>query len=246
MIETTPISKPSLSSAPFSGRDLLCIRGERVVFAELSFDIGPGDALLLLGPNGSGKSSLLRLLALLLHPAMGRLTWNGEPVDKNPETHGARTRYLGHQDAIKPVLSLRENVAFWARLYGAGETQVDKALEAFGLTALSGVPGRMLSAGQKRRTNLARLLAAPAPLWLLDEPTTALDKQSIAILEALMAEHRSRGGMVILSTHQDVVLPDAKLLTLDSFAPDPDRHGGLFLEDEPSIKDALAMKDASA
>lgn len=211
----------------------MCIRGERVVFAELSFDIGPGEALLLLGPNGSGKSSLLRLLALLLHPAMGRLTWEGTSVDKDSEAHGARTRYLGHQDAIKPVLSLRENVAFWARLYGAGDNHVDPALEAFGLTALSGTPGRMLSAGQKRRTNLARLLAAPAPLWLLDEPTTALDRQSIGVLEARLADHRARGGMVVLSTHQDVALPDAKILTLDRFAPDPNRHGGLFLEDEP-------------
>jgi heme exporter protein A len=171
---------------------------------------------------------------------MGRLSWNGDPIDKDVEAHGARTRYLGHQDAIKPVLSLRENVAFWARLYGAGEDHVESALDAFGLAALSEVPGRMLSAGQKRRTNLARLLAAPAPLWLLDEPTTALDKQSIGILEARMADHRSRGGMVVLSTHQDVALPAAKILTLDSFAPDPDRHGGLFLEDDTALEDDSA------
>jgi heme exporter protein A len=188
---------------------------------------------LLLGPNGSGKSSLLRLLALLLEPAMGALTWDGQPVTKDREGHGARSRYLGHLDAIKPVLSLRENVAFWARLYGAGDALVDPALDAFGLSALARVPGRMLSAGQKRRTNLARLLAAPAPLWLMDEPTTALDKASITVLEARLAEHRARGGMVVLSTHQDVALPDAKVLRLDDFAPDPLRHGALFLDEDP-------------
>ncbi|GEO81039.1 heme ABC exporter ATP-binding protein CcmA [Pararhodospirillum oryzae] len=216
---SSPPPCPSSSPAVFAGEGLLCVRGERAVFANLSFRVEAGDALLLVGPNGSGKSSLLRLMALLLHPASGRLTWDDRSVADDSEAHAARTRYVGHLDAIKPVLALRENVAFWARLAGAGTTHVDAALEAFNLTRLAQVPGRLLSAGQKRRANLARLVAAPAPLWLLDEPTTALDRASIALLEDRLARHRAEGGMVVLSTHQDIVLPGARVLALDRFAP---------------------------
>ncbi len=239
MAESAPSSAPGpspdaapSSQARFTGESLVCVRGERIVFANLSFSLAPGEALLLLGPNGSGKSSLLRLLALLLKPEAGQLLWDGAPVTADPEAHGARTRYVGHLDAVKPVLDLRENVAFWARLAGAGEARVPDALACFGLGALADLPGRMLSAGQKRRTNLARLVAAPAPLWLLDEPTTALDRASITVLEDLIADHRAGGGMVVLSTHQDVRLPDAKVLHMDAFAVDPRAAGAFLAEDE--------------
>lgn len=213
----------AFDAAEFAGEDLLCIRGERIVFADLTFSLGPGEALLLLGPNGSGKSSLLRLMAGLLNPAAGRLTWAGVPVTDDPEAHGGRSRYIGHHDAIKPVLTVHENVAFWARLWsgdGSRDT-VLKALDAFTIGHLLEVPGRWLSAGQKRRVNLSRLLAAPAPLWLLDEPTTALDRATVALMEDLLAAHRARGGMVVLSTHTDVALPGAKVLQMDDFAVDP-------------------------
>jgi heme exporter protein A len=144
------------------------------------------------------------------------------PAGDEPELHAARTHYVGHHDAIKPVLSVAENLRFWARLHephaATAARAVDGALERFGLAHLRDVPGKMLSAGQKRRTNLARLLAAPSPLWLLDEPTTALDRGSIKVLETVMAEHRRMGGMVVLSTHQDVDLPGARELHLDQFA----------------------------
>ncbi|MBE1236658.1 heme ABC exporter ATP-binding protein CcmA [Phaeovibrio sulfidiphilus] len=220
-MRNTPISEAPGGPEPssFSGERLTCVRGERVVFTGLSFHVDPGEALVLLGPNGSGKSSLLRVMALLLKPFAGRLDWSGRPVADDPEDHGARTRYVGHQDAIKPVLSLRENVAFQARISGADLSRVDEALETFALGRLAGVPGRMLSAGQKRRANLARLVAAPAPLWLLDEPTTALDRASIGVLEALLARHREQGGLVVVSTHQDIHLPGARVLHLDAFAP---------------------------
>ena len=215
---------PSMSNHPssiFSGHDLACVRGGRVVFAGLGFSLESGGALVLLGPNGSGKSSLLRVLAGLLRPAAGALAWNGAPVNEDPEAHAARTHYLGHHDAIKPVLTVAENLRFWAHLHDphaerAGRA-VDGALERFGLSHLSSIPGKMLSAGQKRRTNLARLLAAPSELWLLDEPTTALDKASIKALEAVLAEHRAGGGMVILSTHAEIDLPGAAELHLDRF-----------------------------
>ncbi|MBI3444440.1 MAG: heme ABC exporter ATP-binding protein CcmA [Magnetospirillum sp.] len=211
-----------MTETSFSAKDLACVRGGRVVFAGLGFSLSAGGALVLLGPNGSGKSSLLRVLAGLLKPAHGALAWNGQSVGDDPEAHAERTHYLGHHDAVKPVLSVAENLRFWAHLHDphaerAGRA-VDHALERFGLSRLASIPGKMLSAGQKRRTNLARLLAAPSPLWLLDEPTTALDKASIKALEQVLAEHRATGGMVVLSTHADIVMPGATELHLDKFA----------------------------
>ncbi|MCR6629581.1 MAG: heme ABC exporter ATP-binding protein CcmA [Magnetospirillum sp.] len=208
----------------FIGRALGCIRGGRPVFAGLDFRVAPGDALVLLGPNGSGKSSLLRVMAGLLRPTVGQVLWGEVAAAEDAEAHAARTHYVGHHDAIKPVLSVAENLRFWARLHephaATAARAVDGALERFGLAHLREIPGKMLSAGQKRRTNLARLLAAPSPLWLLDEPTTALDRGSIKVLEAVMAEHRAQGGMVVLSTHQDVDLPGSRELHLDRFTPE--------------------------
>jgi heme exporter protein A len=221
---------PPMNAAPptpdFSGTDLVCVRGGRVVFAALNFAVSAGEAVVLLGPNGSGKSSLLRVMAGLLKPYAGQLAWHGEAVADNPEGHAARTHYVGHHDAVKPVLSVAENLRFWARLHEphaeTASRAVDYALDRFGLAHLAAIPGKMLSAGQKRRTNLARLLAAPSSLWLLDEPTTALDKRSIKTLEAVLAEHRAHGGMVVLSTHSDIDLPGARTMQLDGFAPSAD------------------------
>ncbi|MBF0393812.1 MAG: heme ABC exporter ATP-binding protein CcmA [Alphaproteobacteria bacterium] len=212
------------ASSIFAGEGLACLRGERLVFARLDFQVEAGEALVLVGPNGSGKSSLLRLMAGLLAPMDGRLVWNGAPVADDREAHAARCHYVGHHDAIKPVLTVRENLAFWARLHSddhRAEVAVAEALDAFGLIHLADLPGKLLSAGQKRRLNLGRLLAAPAPLWLLDEPITALDRASIKGLEAVMASHLAHGGMVILSTHADIDLPTARLLALDGFKPRP-------------------------
>ncbi|MBB4267814.1 heme ABC exporter ATP-binding protein CcmA [Roseospira visakhapatnamensis] len=224
----------------FEGRGLVCLRGERIVFGNLGFGLGPGEALLLLGPNGSGKSSLLRLMAGLLRPLAGELGWHDGPVRADPERHHARTRYVGHTDAVKPVLTAAETLRFWARVCAetapsraALDAAVAEALARLDLTRLADVPGRMLSAGQRRRLNLARLLAAPAPLWLMDEPTTALDRASVRILEDLLAEHRARGGMIALSTHQTVDLPGARVLDLDAFAVDP-----LDLHADPEMRAA--------
>ncbi|MEW5726215.1 MAG: heme ABC exporter ATP-binding protein CcmA [Pseudomonadota bacterium] len=214
------------ASVCFSGHGLACVRGGRVVFAGLDFALAEGDALVLLGPNGSGKSSLLRVMAGLLKPAAGRLSWRGQAVAEDVEAHAGRSHYVGHHDAIKPVLTVTENLRFWARVHephaATAARAVEGALERFGLGHLRDIPGKMLSAGQKRRTNLARLLAAPSPLWLLDEPTTALDRASIKVLEAVFAEHRAKGGMIVLSTHLDVDLPGARELHLDRFAPAED------------------------
>jgi heme exporter protein A len=217
-------------SSSFTGEKLLCIRGERVVFTKLGFSVASGEALLLLGPNGSGKSSLLRLMAGLLKPAGGHLSWDGVPVLEDREAHSGRIHYVGHHDAIKPVLSVLENLRFWARLHdsAAGDATALAALATMGLTRLAEVPGKLLSAGQKRRLNLARLLAAPAPLWLLDEPTVALDRASVKVLEGVIAQHRAAGGMVVLSTHADVDLPEAREMHLDDFAAAADAMTGIW------------------
>ncbi len=188
------------------GQDLACWRGERAVFAGLSFRLDPGGAMLLVGPNGAGKSSLLRLLAGLVPPAEGRLLWQGQDALADRVAHAGRLRYLGHGDALKPSLTARENLAFYAALWGG---QVEAALAALGLAELADLPARVLSSGQKRRLALARLALAPAPIWLLDEPTVGLDAASVEKLGALLAAHRAAGGLVIAATHLPLPLPGA-------------------------------------
>jgi heme exporter protein A len=193
-------------------RELACLRGERVVFAGLSFALEAGAALLLTGANGAGKSSLLRLLAGLIPLAEGALLWQGQDALADRGAHARRLRYLSHQDALKPALTARENLAFFARLWGGDE---EAALAALDLLPLADLPARVLSAGQKRRLALARLaLGADAPLWLLDEPTVGLDTASVARLGALLARHRAAGGLVIAATHLPLPLPDARELRL--------------------------------
>ena len=192
-------------------RDLACLRGERVVFAGLSFTLEAGGALLLVGANGAGKSSLLRLLAGLLPAAEGALLWQGEPALADRAEHAKRLRYLSHQDALKPALTARENLLFFARLWG-GDTEA--ALAALDLLPLADLPVRVLSSGQKRRLALARLALAPAPLWLLDEPTVGLDAASVERLGGLLARHRAAGGMVLAATHLPLPLPGARELRL--------------------------------
>lgn len=205
-----------------SGTDLSCLRGERLVFRNLDFRAEAGGALVLLGPNGSGKSSLLRLMAGLLAPFSGRLDWDGTPVSSDPDAHRARVHYVGHLDAVKPVLSAQENLSFWAAMGGAEDpgAAARDALDRFGLGRAGSVPGRFLSAGQKRRLGLARLLASPRPLWLLDEPTVALDRESVRLLETEIARHLAGGGMAVVSTHAEIALPGARTLHLDRFSPE--------------------------
>jgi heme exporter protein A len=214
----------------FEGRDLTCVRGERHVFAGLGFAVPQGGALILHGPNGSGKSSLLRLMAGLLKPAQGSLAWDDRPVSDDPEGYRVRLQYLGHLDAVKPVLSAAENLTFWASAHGGGQGGgqggvqggVAAALERIGLTGLAEVPARVLSAGQRRRLALARLFLAPADLWLLDEPTVGLDEDSIGRLQTGLADHRRDGGRVVVATHTAIDLPGAERLDLTAFAPPSD------------------------
>ncbi|MFL5338235.1 MAG: heme ABC exporter ATP-binding protein CcmA [Geminicoccaceae bacterium] len=195
----------------FAADELACVRGGRVVFEALSFRLEPGDALVLRGPNGSGKSTLLRLLAGFLRPSAGALAWDGETVAADALEHRARLHFVGHADPLKPLLTVAENLAFAAGLVG-GQGTIERALAGFGLEALAATPARFLSSGQKRRANLARLLAGARPLWLLDEPGVGLDTANRARLEAAIAAHRAGGGMCLLATHGDVAVRDAYVL----------------------------------
>ena len=170
-------------------------RGERLVLRDLSLSVPPGAAALLLGPNGAGKSTLLRVLAGLKRPEAGTVTWN------NNDPRDGDIAYLGHLDAIKPGLSVRENLAF------PQATRPD--LDALGLAPLADIPARLLSAGQKRRLALTRLAGSGAGLWLLDEPTLGLDAASVETLGRLLAAHRARGGTVVAATHLPLPLPGA-------------------------------------
>ncbi|MFH1807059.1 MAG: heme ABC exporter ATP-binding protein CcmA [Pseudomonadota bacterium] len=204
----------------FTGSDLTCRRGERMVFARLAFAAGPGDAIMLRGRNGAGKSSLLRVMAGLLPPLRGQILWQDEDIADDMAAHRARLQYLGHQDAVKPVLTVRDNLRLWAELRGIRDvdSEIDRALHALGILHLANTTGRFLSSGQKRRTALARILIGPAQLWLLDEPTVGLDRESSAGLAGLIEKFRGDGGTVIYSTHIDLDIAGPQLLDLDEFA----------------------------
>ena len=186
---------------------LSCIRGEQSVFTGLDIAVNPGRALLLSGPNGSGKSSLLRILAGLLPPATGRIDWEGTNIAADQDAHRARVAYIGHEDPLKPNLTVMENLSFWARMYGF-DPNIEPALFQFSIESLAGVPVKYLSAGQRRRTTLARLAlgqnseAGPA-LWLLDEPGAGLDRGAVAMLANTILAHLSNEGVAIVSTHGD-------------------------------------------
>lgn len=209
--------EPGIMSQSFSGQDLTCIRSERVVFAGLGFEVAAGGALILTGPNGSGKSSLLRLMAGLLQPAAGAMRRDAIDLGQHLAEHRAGLHYVGHRDAVKPVLSAAENLAFWAGLRDAAGA-IEASLAALGLERLADVPARFLSAGETRRLSLARLVASPASLWLLDEPTVALDARAVGLLADLIGKHRASGGMVVAATHTELGLGDETRLELADFA----------------------------
>ena len=199
----------------FRGENLLCLRGGRVVFKDLSFEVATGAALILRGPNGAGKSSLLRIAATLMDAAAGSLLWGDAAIEG--DQHRARLTYVGHADAIKPVLTVRENLAFWSAYADPTDDladRVDQALTAFGLDPLAGIPARFLSAGERRRLGLARLKVTNSALWLLDEPTVALDRESVARFTDVLRSHLDGDGLAIIATHIDIDIADAGVLEL--------------------------------
>ncbi len=190
---------------------LVCQRGNREVFSGLSFAVGKGEALLVVGRNGAGKSSLLRMIAGLVRIAGGELRLSGGDPDLTiPE----QCHYLGHQDALKPAMSVAENLSFWARYLGGSPAPVRAALDGVGLGPLHRLPAGYLSAGQRRRLSIARLIAVQRPVWLLDEPTSALDAASQARLADLMLAHLAGGGMILAATHGPIGLKAVRELRL--------------------------------
>lgn len=185
------------SSLVLEVENLAAARGLRILFEGLSFGLSGGEVLELRGPNGSGKSTLLRILAGLTRAHAGTVAFKG-PGEDEPGRH-----YLGHLDAVKPSETAAEQAEFWARYFGRDPADALKAMKRVGLSGRERVPGRGLSAGQKRRLALVRLLVEPRPIWLLDEPTAALDVEGRALVTQLVAEHRAGGGMVIAAIHGD-------------------------------------------
>ncbi|HEY2211748.1 MAG TPA: heme ABC exporter ATP-binding protein CcmA [Bradyrhizobium sp.] len=181
-----------------SGRGVRCVRGGREVFSGLDFETASGEALAVTGPNGSGKTSLLRLIAGLLTIADGSIGLEGGETELTlPE----QTHYLGHRDALKSALSVMENLSFWRDFLGGEAFEAAESLAAVGLDHAAHLPAAYLSAGQRRRLSIARLLVVRRQVWLLDEPTNALDAAGQSMFAALMGDHLARGGLIIAATH---------------------------------------------
>jgi heme exporter protein A len=196
--------------------DLACRRGGRKVFDRLSFTLAAGELLALTGRNGSGKTTLLRALALLIRPDAGTIRWQGADIRAEPESWRGRLAWLGHLEDLKGDLSVCENLLVAERLRGAppAEDRLDVALAAFDLAGLAVRPVRTLSAGQRRRVALARVLLTQAPLWLLDEPLNALDAPAQAAFRSVLQQHLAAGGLAIAATHADLGMPAARGLEL--------------------------------
>ncbi len=198
--------------------NLSAIRGGEVIFSDLGFDLSEGEALIITGYNGSGKSTLLRVVAGLLSSAEGSVVLEGKSKGISDEfsekPFPEHCHYLGHENAMKPALSVMENLSFWREMEDELHLEIDEALEMVGLPALAHVPYGHLSTGQKRRISIARLLVSWRPIWLLDEPTAGLDARSEAQFTALMKVHLEDGGIILAATHIPLGLEKTKSLVM--------------------------------
>ncbi len=194
--------------------NLVIRRGERTLVDGLSFAVAPGSVLLLRGPNGAGKSSLLLTIAGMLHPTAGTIGYTGDE-----DGYLGRLHFVGHQPGIKSRLTLSENLAFWARVFGGTGLGTEAALAEVGLGGLGGLDAGYLSSGQTRRLALARLLVADRPIWLLDEPTAGLDTSGDAMVGRLIARHAAAGGIILAATHHDLPLGVIPVATLTLGTP---------------------------
>lgn len=202
----------------FEARNLSCRRGDLRVLSGLSFLLGPGQALILRGPNGSGKTTLLRTLAGLARPEAGEVI---APEDS--------IAYAGHADGLKGQLTVAENLTFWADVFG--HSGIDNAMDTFDLRPLASRQAQNLSAGQKRRLGLARMLVTGRAIWLMDEPTVSLDRANVKVFAGMIEAHLAGGGIAVLATHIDLGLQSATEFDIAPFRACPDDTSNPFLDE---------------
>ena len=216
---TTHISEPphlSLNPSSLRANALTCVRGERTLFTGLDLEVSAGEWLHVRGENGIGKTSLLRLLSGLTKPAAGEIFWNEQLISADPSEYHRNLLFLGHRDSLKEDLTALENLSIATALDGIAvtEDEILLALHRFGLRGREDLPVNCLSAGQKRRVLLARLLLRQAKLWILDEPFNALDVRAVEMLSELIVEHIASGGMAIMTSHQEIPMPNGRVVQL--------------------------------
>lgn len=214
---TESSSTSTYSSSSLTLKALAFERDDSLLFSDVSVSLEPGDILQVEGPNGCGKTTLLRIITTALSPTSGQLLWRGQDVSQTRHDYLQSLLFLGHLPGLKQSLSPEENLVWWRRLNNNNRALSNaEVLASIGLKGYEDVPCFNLSAGQQRRAALARLLITEAPIWVLDEPFTAIDKQGVGELEALLTTHAARGGIIILSTHQDLDIGGIKRLSLAS------------------------------
>jgi heme exporter protein A len=206
----------TVSQSTLRANALTCVRGERALFSGLDLSVSTGEWLHIRGENGIGKTSLLRLLAGLAKPAAGEILWDGKSISADVSEFHRNLLFLGHRDSLKEDLTARENLSIATALDGVAvsEEEILLALHRFGLRGREDLPVNCLSAGQKRRVLLARLLLRKAKLWILDEPFNALDVRAVEMLSELISEHVLSGGMAVLTSHQSIAIPGGRVVQL--------------------------------
>lgn len=212
----TNSSFPASAAAALEARDISCVRGERALFSDLHLQVSAGQCLHIRGENGVGKTSLLRLLTGLASPESGEVLWNSHSIKKEASEYRSKLLFLGHRDALKEDLSAIENLRMYSAIDGIALVEQDafSALWRFGLRGREDLPVNCLSAGQKKRVLMARMVIRRAQVWILDEPFNALDSHAVQELQGLIAEHLEGNGLVVLTSHQPLVIPGLRVLDL--------------------------------